>query len=71
MQFVFKPEDLQAILDTKPAKVLFTIKIEGEVLKSGEKVGVVRIDARGTYRKGQTAPRDPDRPGCPIPPCLP
>ena len=64
-EFLFRPEQLLQLLNENPDKILISTSLESEVLKSGEKVGVLRVKATSIVnnRKGLTMG------GCPIPPC--
>jgi hypothetical protein len=64
-EFLFRPEQLQTLLNENPDKILISTSLESEVLKSGEKVGVLRVTATSIVnnRKGLTMS------GCPVPPC--
>jgi hypothetical protein len=82
-QFVFEPKELKKVLDSKPHKVVFTVSIVEEITKSGDKVGALKINAKGTYKREksatagmesaaiETATEDVEVPGCPCPPCNP
>jgi hypothetical protein len=64
-EFIFRPEQLQALLNENPEKILFTTSLVEEVLKSGEKVSVMRIEATSIVGSVRTLTVM----GCPIPPC--
>lgn len=72
-EFVFDAEHLKEILDRGPDKVLFTVSIETAVTKDNQKVGALKIKAKGTFKgRGTGAPRGGDGAlGCPVPPCKP
>ncbi|MBS1556494.1 MAG: hypothetical protein JSU09_16355 [Bacteroidetes bacterium] len=71
-EFVFDAEHLKEILDRGPDKVLFTVSIETAVTKDNQKVGALKIKAKGTFKgKATRAARGDDGAlGCPIPPCV-
>jgi hypothetical protein len=52
-QFIFKPKDLKKVLDSNPDQVVFTVSIVQEVTKSGEKVGALKIDAKGVSKNSE------------------
>lgn len=64
-EFIFRPEQLQALINENPEKILFTTSLAEEVLKSGEKVSVLRIEATSIVGSARTLTIM----GCPIPPC--
>jgi hypothetical protein len=77
-QFIFKPKDLKKVLESDPDQVVFTVNIVEEVTKSGEKVGALKINAKGVSKKGKIAKlaltvepvlEEVEVPGCPVPPC--
>ena len=64
---VFKPEDLQRLLDQKPQKVIVRSVLEEGKLDNGQSVGYVRVYAEGKSTvEGTTFEIVP---GCPDPPC--
>jgi hypothetical protein len=65
-EFIFRPEQLQALINQDPEKILFTTSLVEEVLKSGEKVSVMRIEATSIVGSARTL----SVMGCPIPPCV-
>jgi len=65
---IFKPEDLQRLLDQKPKKVVIRSVLEEGKLDNGQRVGYVRVYAEGTTMEGTTVDTVP---GCPDPPCTP
>jgi hypothetical protein len=80
-QFIFKPKDLKKVLDSNPDQVVFTVSIVQEVTKSGEKVGALKIDAKGVSKNAKSTKvatlaiasaeeGDVEVPGCPVPPCV-
>ncbi len=68
-QFIFKPEDLQKLLDEKPEKVVVSCYLVEETTKDGSKVGAMKVWADGTWTKSKKGIRGSGVPGCPIPPC--
>ncbi len=68
-QFIFEGDQLKALLDTDPRKVVCTVSIDSEVTKEGKKVGALRIVATGTYADGNS--NSMEVLGCPRPPCYP
>lgn len=50
LEFVFDANHLRRILESNPDKVLFTVKVEQAVTKTGEKVGALRIHAEGKFK---------------------
>ena len=72
-EFVFDANDLKRILDLGPHKVLFTVSVETAVTKDNQKVGALKIKAKGTFKGRATrAARGGDGAlGCPVPPCVP
>ncbi|RYZ27892.1 MAG: hypothetical protein EOO10_11295 [Chitinophagaceae bacterium] len=66
---IFKPEDLQRLLDSKPKKVVIRAILEDGKLDNGQRVGYVKVYAEGKSMiegtMGETVP------GCPVPPCDP
>jgi hypothetical protein len=66
-EFIFRPEQLQALINQNPEKILFTTSLVEEVLKSGEKVSVMRIEATSIVGSARTL----SVMGCPCPPCNP
>ena len=66
-EFIFRPEQLQALLNENPEKILMTTSLVEEVLKSGEKVSVLRVEATSIVGSARTL----TLPGCPVPPCNP
>lgn len=72
-EFVFDAEHLRDILDRGPEKVLFTVSIETAITKDNQKVGALKINAKGMFKgKATRPPRAGDRAlGCPVPPCKP
>jgi hypothetical protein len=64
-EFIFRPEQLQALINQNPEKILFTTSLVEEVLKSGEKVSVMRIEATSIVGSARTLTVG----GCPVPPC--
>ena len=64
---IFKPEDLQRLLDTKPKKVVIRSILEEGKLENGQRVGYVKVYAEGKITiegtMGETVQ------GCPDPPC--
>ena len=71
LQFVFDPGTLRRLLSQNPDKVVFTVTVEQEVTKTGEKVGALRIRAKGVAKGKKAVARDGGAPGCPVPPCMP
>jgi hypothetical protein len=65
-EFIFRPEQLQALINQNPEKILFTTSLVEEVLKSGEKVSVMRIEATSIVGSARTLTVA----GCPVPPCV-
>jgi hypothetical protein len=65
-EFIFRPEQLQALINENPEKILFTTSLVEEVLKSGEKVSVMRIEATSIVGSARTLIVA----GCPVPPCV-
>lgn len=70
-EFVFDAEHLKEILDRGPDKVLFTVSIETAVTKDNQKVGALKIRAKGTFKGRGTgeARANSGALGCPVPPC--
>jgi hypothetical protein len=64
-EFIFRPEQLQALINEHPEKILMTTSLVEEVLKSGEKVSVMRMEATSMVGSVRTLTVM----GCPIPPC--
>ena len=64
---VFKPEDLQRLLDQKPKKVVIRSVLEEGRLDNGQRVGYVKVYAEGKTTIEGT--RLEAVPGCPVPPC--
>ena len=72
-QFVFKPEELQKLLDEKPKKIIVSCYLVEETTQDGRKVGAMHAwaDGVGKSDKGAKASGVPNGvPGCPIPPCI-
>ena len=67
-QFVFKPEDLQKLLNEKPEKVIVSCFLVEETTKDGRKVGAMHAWADGAG-KGKSIVAGDGAPGCPVPPC--
>ena len=65
-EFIFRPEQLQALLKENPEKILMTTSLVEEVLKSGEKVSVLRVEATSIVGSARTLTVA----GCPVPPCF-
>jgi hypothetical protein len=65
-EFIFRPEQLQALINQNPEKILMTTSLVEEVLKSGEKVSVLRIEATSIIGSARTLTVA----GCPVPPCV-
>jgi hypothetical protein len=64
---IFKPEDLQRLLDQKPNKVVIRSILEEGILENGQRVGYVKVYAEGkTTIEGTMLETVP---GCPDPPC--
>jgi hypothetical protein len=81
-QFVFEPKELKKVLEKNPDKVVFTVSIVEEVTKNGDKVGALKINAKGAWKRKKSATLgmesaaietasedDGGVPGCPVPPC--
>ncbi len=66
-QFIFEGDQLKALLNTDPRKVVCTVSIDSEVTQGGKKVGALRIVATGTYAAGNS--NSMEVLGCPKPPC--
>ena len=65
---IFKPEDLQRLLDSKPKKVVVHAYLEEGRLDNGQGIGYVKVYAKG---KGNTVvgALEETVDGCPVPPC--
>jgi hypothetical protein len=68
LQFVFSAAELRDILGNNPDKVVFTVSVEAAVTKQGDKVGALRINAKG-HKNGKPINTRGGGGGCPIPPC--
>ena len=70
--FVFRPEDLQRLLDQNPDQIVITCGLESETTLSGEKVGAFKVRARSAFKEARpeaSGVLNFSIPGCPIPPC--
>lgn len=64
--FIFKTEDMQRLLDTKPGKVVCVVSLEEATTEAGKKVGALKIIARGPQAANLG---EFEIEGCPRPPC--
>jgi len=67
---IFKPEDLQRLLDSKPKKVVVRAVLEKAKLDTGKEVAYVKVyaESKGNTIEGTMGETVP---GCPEPPCDP
>ncbi|HEV8512415.1 MAG TPA: hypothetical protein VGQ59_04035 [Cyclobacteriaceae bacterium] len=69
---LFRPEDLQRLLDQSPDKIVITCGLESETTLSGDKVGAFKVKARSFFKEARpevSGVLNFSVPGCPIPPC--
>src|SRR5258706_15753461 len=72
--FLFRPEDLQRLLDQNPDQIVITCGLESETTISGEKVGAFKVRARSAFKEARpevSGVLNFSIPGCPVPPCDP
>jgi hypothetical protein len=66
-KFIFEASKMQALLDTKPGKVVCVVSIEEVTTLDGKKAGALKIIARGP--QSETKEGGFMIEGCPDPPC--
>jgi hypothetical protein len=66
-KFLFKADDMRALLDTGITQVVCVVSIEEAVTEEGKKVGALKIIGRGP--QGEANLGAGQIMGCPIPPC--
>ena len=72
LTFIFRPEDLQRLLDQNPDQIIITCGLESEITLSGEKVGAMKVRARSAFKEARpevSGVLNFSVIGCPIPPC--
>jgi hypothetical protein len=68
-KFIFEADKMQALLDTKPGKVICVVSIEEVTTADGKKAGALKIIARGPEAEAEAKGGGLEIPGCPDPPC--
>jgi hypothetical protein len=69
LEFEFSAAELKGLLAKNPDKVLFTVSVEAVTTKAEEKVGALRISAKGVSKgKAKGSSRDAAADGTPKPP---
>jgi len=66
-KFIFEADKMQALLDTKPGKVVCVVSIEEVTTLDGKKAGALKIIARGPQAEAKEGGFKIE--GCPEPPC--
>jgi hypothetical protein len=66
-KFLFKADDMRALLNSGITQVVCVVSIEEAVTKEGKKVGALKIIARGP--QGEARGGGEQIEGCPDPPC--
>ena len=66
-KFIFEADKMQALLDTKPGKVICVVSIEEVTTAEGKKAGALKIIARGPEAEAKGGGLE--MPVCPYPPC--
>lgn len=67
-KFLFKADDMRALLDSGITQVVCVVSIEDAVTKEGKKVGALKIIARGPQAEARGGGGQIE--GCPVPPCV-
>lgn len=66
LTLIFRPEEIQQLLDYNPAKIIVRSILEEGRLEGGERVGYVQVFADATTENGEVLGTIG---GCPKPPC--
>jgi hypothetical protein len=66
LTLVFRPEEIQQLLDLNPKKIVIRSVLEEGRLDDGERAGIVKVFADATTEGGEVLDTIE---GCPVPPC--